>query len=119
MKEDIGLMIDRIDNLLAATRLQVEPRIHVDGLKHGLELLKSDLQRVLEMRRGEWSDLYIVALDRERETIQVAGLSELGEAYAQDGEDDEGYWSDWSEPMTLPELAEWAELRLKERIEND
>lgn len=49
----VGLLIDKCDNYLAATVLKVRPEIHVEGLKGGIEEVRAMLQE-LYVALGDW-----------------------------------------------------------------
>jgi hypothetical protein len=56
--EQLGLLIDMADNLLAATKLPFSPQIHLNGLINGLTELQKELREIYLTAGGEdvWSE---------------------------------------------------------------
>jgi hypothetical protein len=44
---DLGQLIDKCNNLLAATKLPVSASIHIEGLKGGIEEIAEELNRLI------------------------------------------------------------------------
>lgn len=56
LEEEIGLLVDKCENLLAAARLPVSPAIHVEGLCGGVKDLRDGLAAIAARLRGEGED---------------------------------------------------------------
>lgn len=57
LRERLGRLIDKADNFLAASKLPVSDSIHAQGLKEGIEAIRTDLV-ALCLARGyedDWS----------------------------------------------------------------
>jgi hypothetical protein len=48
IREEIGLLVDKCENLLAATKLAVPPHIHVAGLTNGVQEIRDTLKGLLD-----------------------------------------------------------------------
>lgn len=48
LKEELGLLADKADNLVAATQLPMPPSFHVEGLKGGVEAIAKKLRELID-----------------------------------------------------------------------
>lgn len=51
--EQIGILSDKADNLIGASNLPVSDRIHIEGMRGGLEDLRDDLRKIYLQVTGE------------------------------------------------------------------
>jgi hypothetical protein len=57
LREQLGRLVDKADNYVAAALLPVSPETHVEGLSHGMAELRDDIKKLYFAAGGEdvWS----------------------------------------------------------------